>query len=64
MMDRLRALADSYFTMRVEQLGRKSISMLEVRKANNMELYSGNTIAFEVEAGMGIHIVPAGRARV
>ena len=63
MLVRLRALCDAQLTLRAEKLGVKNIKTLEVRKANNTEMDRDNLISFEVKPTIGMHLVPAGRAR-
>ena len=44
--------------MRVGKVRDKVVRMLEVVKANSVELNRDNTISFEVEPGSGIRIIP------
>ena len=61
---RLSALCDAHLKLRVGKLRDKVVRMLEVVKANSVELNRDNTIGFEVEAGSGIRIIPFSQTRV
>lgn len=61
---RLRSLCDVQISLRTKKIGKKSGRMLEVLKANNMELERDNIIVFEVESGFGVRVIPFGQAKL
>ena len=61
---RLSALCDAHLKLRVGKVRDKVVRVLEVIRANSVELNQDNTISFEVEAGSGIRIIPFSQARV
>ena len=58
MFTRLSALCDAHLKLRVGKVRDKVVRMLEVVKANSVELNRDNTISFEVESGSGMRIIP------
>ncbi len=64
MMYRLSAVSDAHLKLRVGKVRDKVVRMLEVVKANSVELNRDNTVSFEVEPGSGIRIIPFSRATV
>ena len=61
---RLGAVCDAHLKLRVGKLRDKVVRVLEVVKANAVELNRDNTISFEVEAGSGMRIIPFSQAKV
>ena len=64
MMYRLSAVSDAHLKLRVGKVRDKVVRMLEVVKANSVELNRDNTVSFEVEPGSGIRTIPFSRATV
>ena len=64
MMYRLSAACDAHLKLRVGKVRGKVVRMLEVVKANGVELDRDNTVSFEVESGSGIRIIPFSQAKV
>jgi flagellar protein FlaH len=64
MLVRLGDLCDAHFRLRVENVGAKAATTLEVRKANSVELRAGTVVAFEVVSGIGIHDLSFGKVQV
>ena len=64
MLARLSAMCDSHFRLRTGKFRAKLVHMLEVQKANGIELDRDNQLVFEVEAGAGARIIPMSRAKV
>ena len=63
MFIRVRSLCDAHFSLRVEVVGERLIKVMEVSKVRNAELNSGNIVSFDVEAGLGIRIIPVSKAK-
>ena len=61
---RLSALCDAHFSLRTGKVRVKLVRMLEVQKANGIELDRDNLVVFEVEPGAGARIIPMSRAKV
>tara|TARA_B100000315_G_C14035545_1_gene345148 strand:- start:27 stop:200 length:174 start_codon:yes stop_codon:yes gene_type:complete len=57
-------MCDAHLKLRVGKVREKVVRMLEVVKANSVELTRDNAITFEVDAGSGIRIIPFSQARV
>lgn len=64
MLTRLSAVCDAHLKLRVGKVRDKVVRILEVVKANAVDLNRDNTISFEVEAGSGIRIIPFSQAKV
>ena len=64
MLKRLQIMCDVHLSLRVEKIGAKMVKTLEVRKVDNAELTTGNTVSFEVAEGIGMRIVPGAKVRV
>ena len=58
MVSRLSSLCDRHLRLRTGKVRSKVVRMVEVIKANNVELDKDNQVNFEVEAGSGIKIIP------
>ena len=61
---RLRAICDNHIALRSEKLRAKPVKTLEVHKSGNMDLTDDNTLTFEVQPKVGIHMLPVGKAKV
>ena len=61
---RLSALCDAHFSLRTSKVRVKLVRMLEVQKADGIELDRDNMVVFEAEAGAGARIIPMSRAKV
>lgn len=61
MLLRLRDLCDAYLRLKVEQLGAKQGTTVEVVRANKVELHTSNIVSFEVRPEVGIQTVAFGR---
>ena len=59
----LGSLCDNHFKLRTGKVRTKTVRMLDVVKANGMELDKDNLVVFEVVRGMGAQIVPMTRVR-
>ena len=64
MLARLNAACDTHLKIRVGKVRDKVVRVLEVIKANSVELNRHNTISFEVESGSGIRIIPFTQAKL
>lgn len=51
---RIHPMLDNHIRLSIKPMGRKLVKTLEVLKVNNLELHSGNRIAFDVQSGTGI----------
>ena len=60
---RLRSLCDNHFKLRTGKMRSKMVRMLEVAKANGLELDRDNLVVFEVVKGVGAQVVPMSQAR-
>ena len=60
---RLNAVCDSHLKFRTGKIRDKVMRVAEVVKANCVEMDKDNIIPFEVEAGIGIHIIPVSQAK-
>ena len=61
---RLGTLCDAHFRLRTGNVRAKLVRMLEVTKANGIELDRDNLVVFQVEAETGVRIIPISRAKV
>jgi len=55
---RLGSLCDNHFKLRAGKMRSKMVRMLEVAKANGMELDRDNLVVFEVVKGVGARVIP------
>ncbi len=60
---RVRSLCDAHLSLRLEQVGEQLVKVLEVAKVRNAERTTGNIVSFDVEPGLGIHIIPVSKAK-
>lgn len=64
MLQRLHDLCDTHITLSNRKVGEKLMKNLEVLKANTVTLDEGSSLAFEVMKGVGMRVMPFGRAKV
>jgi flagellar protein FlaH len=60
---RLRSLCDAHLRLRLETVGERLVKVLEVAKVRNAERNTGNIVNFDVEPGLGMHIIPISKAK-
>ena len=63
MFIRIRSIADAYLRLRVRELGDQLLKEMEVAKVRGAEQSTGNVIAFDVEPGLGMRVIPMTRAK-
>lgn len=63
MLIRVRSLCDAHFRLRMEEVGERLVKVIEVAKVRSAERSTGNVISFDVEPGLGIHIIPISKAK-
>ncbi|MDD5093393.1 MAG: ATPase domain-containing protein [Dehalococcoidia bacterium] len=61
---RVRSMCDAHLNLRIEQLGDKLLKVLEVSKIRGATRNTGNIVAFEIEPGWGMRIIPVSKAQV
>jgi flagellar protein FlaH len=60
---RVRSCCDAHFKLRIEEMGDKLVKVLEVAKIRGADKSTGNILSFDVEPGMGLSIMPMGKAK-
>ena len=60
---RLRSACDAHFRLRIEEVGDKLVKVLEVSKVRGAIKNTGNVLSFDVDPGIGMRIMPIGRAK-
>lgn len=60
---RIRSVCDAHFRLRIEEVGDKLVKVLEVAKVRGADKNTGNIMSFDVDPGLGMRIMPIGRAR-
>ena len=60
---RVRSMCDSHLRLRIEEIGNQLIKTLEVAKVRGADRTTGNIVAFEVEPGIGMRIIPISKAK-
>ncbi len=60
---RIRSACDAHFRLRIEEVGDKLVKVLEVSKIRGAAKNTGNVFSFDVEPGIGMRIMPIGRAK-
>ena len=60
---RLRSACDAHFRLRIEEMGDKLVKVLEVSKVRGAVKNTGNILSFDVDPGIGMRIMPLGRAK-
>jgi len=63
MFIRIRSICDAYLRLRVGEMGNQLLKELEVAKVRGADQSTGNVIAFDVEPGLGMRIIPMTRAK-
>jgi flagellar protein FlaH len=63
MFIRIRSICDAYLRLRVGEIGTQLLKEMEVSKVRGADQNTGNVIAFDVEPGMGMRIIPMTRAK-
>ncbi len=63
LMARIRSICDGHFTLKVKEVGEKTVRMLEIAKLRGAQKITGNIISFEVDPVFGLKIVPLTQAR-
>lgn len=61
---RIRSIADGHIKLRLEQVGDRYVSMMEVAKIRGAKKITGNVVSFEVHPGYGLKIIPYSSAQV
>ena len=60
---RIRSLCDALLRLRIEEVGDKLVKTLEVAKIRGANKQTGNIVAFDIEPGWGLRIIPVSKAR-
>jgi archaeal flagellar protein FlaH len=60
---RLRSICDAHFRLRIEEVGDKLVKVLEVAKVRGAAKSTGNILNFDVDPGIGMRVMPMGRAK-
>jgi len=60
---RLRSVCDAHFRLHIEEVGGKSVKVLDVAKVKGADQVTGNSLSFEVEPGLGMQIMPFSKAK-
>lgn len=63
MFVRLRSICDAYLRLRVREIGNQLLKEMEVAKVRGADRSTGNVIAFDVEPGIGMRIIPITKAK-
>ena len=63
MLVRVRSMCDAHLSLTIEQLGDKLLKSMEVSKIRGATRTTGNIVAFEVEPGYGMRIIPVSKAK-
>ena len=63
MFIRIRSICDAYLRLRVGEIGTQLLKEMEVSKVRGADQNTGNVIAFDVEPGLGMRIIPMTRAK-
>jgi len=60
---RLRSVCDAHFRLHIEEIGDKLVKVLDVAKVRGADQQTGNSLSFDVVPGMGMRIMPLGKAK-
>ncbi len=60
---RLRSVCDAHFRLHIEEIGDKLIKVLDVAKVRGADQQTGNSLSFDVVPGIGMRIMPLGKAK-
>jgi flagellar protein FlaH len=63
MFSRLRSLCDAHLRLRIEELRGQLIKLMEVAKVRGAQKMTGNIVAFDVDPGLGMKIIPVSKAQ-
>ena len=63
LMNPIRSLCDAHLNLRTEQDGQRLVKTLEVAKIRGAASGTGAIVAFEVEPGWGMRVIPISKAR-
>ena len=63
LLARVRSLCNAHLNLRLEEMGSLLVKVMEVTKVLNVEKNEGNSMSFEVEAGLGLKTIPITRAK-
>lgn len=63
MFMRIRSLCDAHLRLRTEEMRDQLMKVLEVAKVRGAEKTTGNIVAFDVEPGLGMRIIPVSSAK-
>ena len=64
LLSRLHELCNTHMNLVMETVRNKMVTTLEATKVNNAESRSDNRLSFQVEAELGVNIIPVSRVRV
>ena len=56
-------MCDAHLRLRIEEIGNQLVKSLEVAKVRGADRTTGNIVAFDVEPGMGMRIIPITKAK-
>lgn len=60
---RIRSACDAHLRLRIEEVGDKLVKVLEVGKVRGADKNTGNIMSFDVDPGIGMRVMPLGRAK-
>jgi flagellar protein FlaH len=60
---RLRSVCDAHFRLHIEEVGDKLVKVLDVAKVRGADQQTGNSLSFDVVPGIGMRIMPLGKAK-
>ncbi|MBN1856778.1 MAG: AAA family ATPase [Dehalococcoidia bacterium] len=60
---RLRSVCDAHFKLHIEEIGDKLVKVLDVAKVRGADQQTGTSISFDVVPGIGMRIMPLGKAK-
>ena len=60
---RISSMCDAHFKLTIQNMGDKLIKSLEVAKVRGASMSTGNIVAFDIEPGVGMRIIPFTKAR-
>jgi flagellar protein FlaH len=60
---RIRSACDAHLRLRIEEIGDKLVKVLEVAKVRGADKTTGNILSFDVDPGIGMRVLPMGRAQ-
>ena len=60
---RITSLCDAHLGLRTEEAGSRLVKVMEVAKIRGASKNTGNIVSFEIEPGLGMRIIPMGKAQ-